>query len=357
MRILIATDAWHPQINGVVRTLEALATGVRGLGAEVDFLTAEGFRTVQVPTYPGINCAIPSLSEIARRIQAARPDAVHIATEGPIGWATRRYCLRKRLPFSTSLTTRFPEYAAARLPIPVSWGYALLRRFHSRAALTMVSTRSLVEELSGRGFKRLRLLGRGVDTELFHPGRAIELPYARPIFISVGRIAPEKNLTAFLDAELPGSKLIIGDGPLLKTLRRAYPEAVFLGSLEGGELAAHLAAADVFVFPSKTDTFGLVQLEALASAIPVAAYPVTGPRDVIGDAAVGVLDEDLRAACLQAIGRKGPACREHAMKFSWAACAEQFLVHMHEVAGSCQDVVNAAGRHRGRTRTRVLKLP
>lgn len=193
MRILIATDAWHPQINGVVRTLEALAAGVRRLGAEVTFVTADGFRTVQVPTYPGINCALPSLSEIARRIETARPDAVHIATEGPIGWTTRRYCLRKRLPFSTSLTTRFPEYAAARLPIPVSWGYALLRRFHSRAVLTMVSTRSLMEELSGRGFKRLRLLGRGVDTELFHPCRAIELPYARPIFISVGRIAPRRT--------------------------------------------------------------------------------------------------------------------------------------------------------------------
>lgn len=357
MRILIATDAWHPQINGVVRTLEALAAVVRGLGAEVTFLTAEGFRTVQVPTYPGINCAIARFSEIARRIEVALPDAVHIATEGPIGWATRRYCLRQGLPFSTSLTTRFPEYVAARLPIPVSWGYALLRRFHSRAVLTMVSTRSLMEELAARRFKNLRLLGRGVDTDAFHPRHAIPLAYQPPLFVSVGRVAPEKNLGAFLDCELPGTKLVIGDGPQLKTFRRSYPGVVFLGALEGDALAAHLAAADVFVFPSKTDTFGLVQLEALASGIPVAAYPVTGPRDVIGDARVGVLDEDLRSACLEALGRKGPACREHAMKFSWAACGQQFVDHMHEVAGNRQKVVSAAGRRSAGARPPVVTLP
>ena len=332
MRILIATDAWHPQINGVVRTLEALAAEAHRLGAGVDFLTADGFRTIQVPTYPGINCAIPRLSEIARRIEAARPDAVHIATEGPIGWATRRHCLRKGLPFSTSLTTRFPEYAAARLPVPVSWGYALLRCFHSRAALTMVSTRSLMDELSVRGFRNMRMLGRGVDTEAFHPRHAIALPYARPIFISVGRVAPEKNLPAFLGAGLPGTKLVIGEGPSLAAMRKTFPGAVFLGVLEGSALAAHLASSDVFVFPSKTDTFGLVQLEALASGIPVAAFPVTGPRDVIGDAPVGVLDGDLRSAALKALGLKGPACREHAMTFSWAACGRQFVDHMQEVA-------------------------
>ncbi len=328
MKVLVATDAWHPQINGVVRTLEALRVNVERLGGEVDFVTPEGFRSFELPTYPGLRLAVPKSREIARRIEAARPDAIHVATEGPIGFAVRRYCLARRLPFTTSFTTRFAEYASARFPVPLSWGYAVMRRFHKPAAATFVSTHSLMAELQNRGFARLRMWSRGVDTNLFDPERAILLDLPRPIFVTVGRIAVEKNLDAFLALDLPGSKVVIGHGPQEAELRRRYPQAIFLGTMSGTTLAAHIAAADVFVFPSKTDTFGIVQLEALASGVPVAAYPVTGPRDVIGDAPVGALDEDLRAACLRALSMDRAACRTHALKYSWASSAGQFLTNV-----------------------------
>lgn len=331
MIVLIATDAWHPQINGVVRTLESLRRSAAERGTVIEFLTPEGFPSLKVPTYPGLRCAIPRRREIARRIARVDPDAIHIATEGPIGLAVRRYCLQRCIPFTTSLTTRFAEYVSARFPVPLSWGYAALRGFHSPAAATMVSTPSLRAELEERGFKKLCMWSRGVDTELFHPARAIQLDLPRPIFMNVGRIAVEKNLDAFLSLDLPGSKVVIGHGPQEAELRARYPDAFFLGAMNGETLASHLAAADVFVFPSLTDTFGIAQLEALASGVPVAAFPVTGPLDVVGEAPVGVLSNDLRQACLDALAIPRMACRAHALGFSWARSAEQFLANLHPV--------------------------
>jgi glycosyltransferase involved in cell wall biosynthesis len=327
MRVLVATDAWHPQVNGVVRTLMSLAENTNRLGATTEFLTPEGFPSVPVPTYPSLRFALPNPREIARRIEQARPDAIHIATEGSIGHMVRHYCVQRGLPFTTSYTTRFPEYIRARLPFPEAWSYAVLRRFHGAATVTMVSTVSLMTELASRGFKNLRMWTRGVDTDLFCPERAIELDFPRPRFVSVGRIAVEKNLEAFLSLDLPGSKIVIGHGPQEAELRRRFPDAHFLGQLEGRTLAAHLAAADVFVFPSLTDTFGIVQLEALACGVPVAAYPVTGPRDVIGHNPIGVLDDDLRVACMGALQMSREACRAFALTHTWGNSARQFLSH------------------------------
>jgi glycosyltransferase involved in cell wall biosynthesis len=283
MRVLIATDAWHPQVNGVVRTLTALADSAHRLGVAVEFLTPEGFASVPLPTYPGLRLALPRRREIARRIEELKPDAIHIATEGPIGHMVRAYCRARGRPFTTSYTTRFPEYIAARAPIPQAWVYAALRRFHAAATVTMVASRSLMSELRQRGFGNLGMWTRGVDTDLFHPERAIDLGFSRPIFVTVGRLAVEKNVEAFLALDLPGTKVVVGSGPQEQELRRRFPQARFLGLMEHGTLAAHLAAADVFVFPSRTDTFGVVQLEALASGVPIAAFPVTGPKDVIAE--------------------------------------------------------------------------
>jgi glycosyltransferase involved in cell wall biosynthesis len=325
MRILIATDAWHPQVNGVVRTLTSLARSASGLGAEVEFLTPDGFPSLGVPTYPGLRVALPSRREIAKRIEAAAPDAIHIATEGPIGWSARAYCRRHKLAFTTSYTTRFPEYIAVRTIIPADLSYAVLRHFHAAAAMTMVATSSLRQELGARGFKRLGTWTRGVDTDLFRPDNPARLDLPRPIFMTMGRVAVEKNLEAFLALDLPGSKVVIGDGPQRALLERRYPDARFLGEKTGQDLTSHLAAADVFVFPSLTDTFGVVQLEALACGTPVAAFPVTGPLDVIADHPVGALDTDLRNACLRALGISRQACRSFALERSWENSARQFI--------------------------------
>lgn len=325
MVVLIATDAWLPQINGVVRTLESLAVSARKLHASIEFLTPQGFPSLPLPTYPGLRCAIPTRREIARRISAVRPDSIHIATEGPIGLAVRNYCLRRNLAFTTSFTTRFAEYVSARCSVPVSWGYRVLRHFHAPAAATMVSTPSLMAELEARGFGHLRMWSRGVDTDLFRPDVAAPLDLPRPIFLNVGRIAVEKNLEAFLSLDLPGSKVVIGHGPQEAELRARFPDVHFLGAMSGVELAAHYAAADVFVFPSRTDTFGVVQLEALACGLPIAAFPVTGPRDVIGEARIGAMKEDLRQACLEALEMSREVCRVHALRYSWETSARQFL--------------------------------
>lgn len=325
MRVLIATDAWHPQVNGVVRTLTSLERSARTIGVDITFLSPEGFRSFPLPTYPGLRLAIPNGREIGRRIEAARPDAIHIATEGPIGFSVRAYCLRRGLPFTTSYTTKFPEYIAARFMIPTGWSYGFLRRFHGAAKVTMASTTSLVQELRSHGFRRLGLWTRGVDTDLFDPGGAAEMNLPRPIFLNAGRIAVEKNLEAFLSLDLPGSKVVIGEGPQEAELKRRYPEVHFLGVRHGRDLAAHIAAADVFVFPSRTDTYGVVQLEALSCGVPVAAYPVTGPRDIIGGRGIGVLDEDLRTACLGALTIPRQACRDFALGRSWDASARQFV--------------------------------
>lgn len=342
MRVLIATDAWHPQVNGVLRTLLALQKAARGFGVMVEFLSPEGFRTVPVPTYPGLRLAITRRRRIARRIEEVRPDAIHIATEGPIGYAVRAYCRRHGRPFTTSYTTRFPEYIAARAPLPERWIYAALRRFHAAATVTMVATPSLRRELGERGFKNLGMWTRGVDTELFRPDRAIAMEFQRPIFICLGRVAVEKNLDAFLSLDLPGTKVVIGKGPMEVELKARFPDVTFLGQMENGMLASHLAAADVFVFPSRTDTFGIVQLEALASGVPVAAFPVTGPKDVIGVHPVGVLSEDLRAACLGALKVSREACRAFALQYSWENSARQFIGHVRKVATADVRVASAS---------------
>ena len=325
-RILIASDAWHPQINGVVRTLERLTRHLPELGAEAIMLTPDGFNTVPCPTYPEIRLTVAPPGSIARKLDAVDPDHVHIATEGPIGFAVRRWCIRRRRLFTTSYHTRFPEYLAARLPIPVEWTYGLLRHFHNAGAGCMVSTRSMEQELEGRGFHNLMRWSRGVDADIFHPGRnraVLDLP--RPIYLYVGRVAVEKNIDAFLDLQLPGSKVVVGDGPALEGLRRAHPEVAFLGTRVGGNLADIYAAADCFVFPSRTDTFGVVMLEAMASGLPVAAFPVAGPRDVIGTSGAGVLDNDLQAAALAALSIPRDRCRQVALQSSWQAATRQFL--------------------------------
>src|ERR1700691_2184044 len=332
MRILVATDAWHPQVNGVVRTLGSLARAADKLGAKIDFLTPEGFPSFQLPTYPGLRLALPSRRGIEDRVEAKKPDAIHIATEGPIGFAVRAYCRRQGRRFTTSYTTRFPEYISARLPIPAQWVYAVLRRFHSAAPVTMVATPSLMTELADRGFANLGMWTRGVDIDLFRPDRAIKLDFPRPIFMTVGRVAVEKNLEAFLSLDLPGTKVIVGAGPQEAELKRKFPDTKFLGMLDNGILASHLAGADVFVFPSLTDTFGIVQLEALASGVPVAAFPVTGPKDVVADNPIGVLHEDLRIACLAALKLPRDACRAFALNYSWENSARQFIGHARKVA-------------------------
>ena len=334
MRVLIATDAWHPQVNGVVRTLTSLAESARSLGVSIDFLSPDGFWSVPLPTYSSLRLALPRAREIARGIESHQPDAIHIATEGPIGFMVRAYCIRHGVPFTTSYTTRFPEYIAARVPDPEAWSYAALRRFHAAAAVTMVSTPSLMAELRQRGFQNLGMWTRGVDTELFAAEHVVPLDLPRPIFLTAGRIAVEKNLDAFLSLDLPGSKVVVGEGPQEQELRRRYPDAIFLGLRKARVLAGTIAAADVFVFPSLTDTFGVVQLEALACGVPVAAFPVTGPKDVIGDRPVGVIDHDLRAACLAALRISREACRAFALTHSWEASAQQFIGHLDQITNA-----------------------
>jgi glycosyltransferase involved in cell wall biosynthesis len=329
MRILVATDAWHPQVNGVVRTL-TMVEAATVHGVEFHFLTPESFRTIAMPSYRDLRVALPAPARIARLITAAAPDSIHIATEGPIGLLVRRYCRKHRLPFTTSFHTRFPEYVSARAPIPEAWVWATLRWFHGASAAVLAATPALASELRARGFTDVVLWPRGVDTGLFRP-RDVDLCLPKPVFLSVGRMAVEKNLEAFLDLDLPGTKVIVGDGPARAALAHRYPQAVFLGQLQGEALAKVYAAADVFVFPSRTDTFGLVLLEALASGLPVAAFPVAGPRDVIGTAPVGVLSEDLRAACLAALETPRAACVAFAAGHTWEACARAFVDKMVDI--------------------------
>ena len=324
--ILVATDAWHPQVNGVVRTLTMMAEAAKSFGVDISFLTPQSFRTFAMPSYPDLRLALPGPAKIASLIEAAKPDGIHIATEGPIGFMVRRYCRKRGLPFTTSFHTRFPEYVSARSPMPEAWVWRGLRWFHKPSQAVMAATPALAAELRARGFRNVVLCSRGVDTALFHP-RAIDLCLPAPVFLSVGRVAVEKNLEAFLELDLPGTKVVVGDGPARSALERQYPDAVFLGARHGEELAEIYAAADVFVFPSKTDTFGLVLLEALASGLPVAAFPVAGPRDVIGTAPVGVLHEDLRTACLGALQISTETCVEFAAAHTWQASARVFVEH------------------------------
>jgi glycosyltransferase involved in cell wall biosynthesis len=330
MRLLLATDAWTPQVNGVVKTLHALIGELSQRGVEIKVLSPGDFPSVPLPTYGEIRLAWPWPSIIREAMDSFRPDHVHIATEGPIGWAARHACLRGGRAFSTSYHTRFPEYLMARLPIPLDLSYAALRSFHNAGQGVMVSTQSIEDDLAARGFRNILRWGRGVDLARFHPDTSTAgLPHwPRPVFLTVGRLAPEKNLDAFLGLDLPGTKVVIGDGPAAAALRDRHRQAVFLGVRSHDELPALYAHADVFVFPSLTDTFGLVLIEALASGVPVAAFPVAGPRDVIGKAPVGMLSDDLRGAALAALRLSRDACRRHALGFTWERSATQFLANI-----------------------------
>ena len=335
LKVLIVTDAWSPQVNGVVRTLEILGKDLAALGHTVRYITPLGRRTFPLPTYPEIRLALFQRSALTREIREFAPDAIHIATEGSLGLTARRICLKHGIAFSTAFHTRFAEYVHARfrmVPEKVIWRW--LRWFHHPATAVMVATKTLQRELAGHGFQHLKIWSRGVDIAKFHPMPGFRHPYEGPIWIYVGRVAVEKNIEAFLALDLPGTKLVVGDGPARSQLAQKYPAVKFLGSLTGEALTRAYAGSDVFVFPSRTDTFGLVTLEALACGLTVAAYPVEGPRDVVGPevpggTAVAVLDEDLKKACLGALAlARTPASltpRTFAESHSWRACTLQFL--------------------------------
>ncbi len=328
--ILIVTDAWKPQVNGVVRTLETLGEELQARGFAVEYITPLDYRTIPTPSYPEIRLSMTHWFSLGARIAAARPLAVHIATEGPLGIAARAFCVRRGIPFTTSFHTKFPEYVTARTGLPVSWGYAVIRWFHGPSKGVLVATKSLREELRGWGLFNLTPWTRGVKNDLFAPDKALTtalpLDLPRPIYLYVGRVAVEKNLEAFLSLDLPGSKLIVGDGPARAGLSKKFPNARFVGAKYGDELSAHYAGSDVFVFPSKTDTFGLVVIEALASGLPVAAYPVPGPQDILEDAPdAGVLDDDLGVAARRAAGLDKQQARAHALNFTWDECCRMFL--------------------------------
>ena len=333
MRILVATDAARPQVNGVVRSYEQLSEAAAAVGVEIVMLGPAGFKTVPLPTYAEIRLALTGVRGFAARLGRIEREGgpvchIHVATEGPIGHAARRYCLRHDLPFTTSYHTRFPEYISARSPVPAALTYAYLRRFHNAGDGIMVATPSLAQDLASRGFQRALCWSRGVDTQRFSPVHRAPWDLPRPIFLYAGRLAPEKQLETFLSLELPGSKVLVGDGPSAIVLKRAYPDAHFLGMQAGDDLSRTYASADVFVFPSRTDTFGMVLLEAMASGLPVAALPVPGPLDVVGDSGAGVLDKDLGIACRAALAISPDKALAHAETYTWASATAQFLANV-----------------------------
>ena len=326
MKLLLISDAWEPQVNGVVRTLRTVLGELRKEGHTIEVVHPGLFKTVPCPTYPEIRLAPLGGRGLAKRADEFQPDAVHIATEGPLGLAGRRHCIKRGWPFTTSYHTRFPEYIEQRFPfVRAGLLYRGMRWFHGRAARVMVATETIENDLNARKITNTARWSRGVDVELFQPREPVDLGLKGPVFVYVGRVAPEKNIEAFLEAELPGSKLIVGDGPARPGLEKRYKDACFVGAKHGEELARHYCAGDVFAFPSRTDTFGLVMLEALACGLPVAAYPVPGPLDVVGGTNVGVLDEDLAKAAVAALELKPEDCRAFAERHSWKACAELFF--------------------------------
>jgi glycosyltransferase involved in cell wall biosynthesis len=345
MRILIVSDAWSPQVNGVVTSLQALLGELRGLGHQVKLLSPQDFRSWPCPSYPEIPL-VWDLWRVGPAIRDFRPDCVHLATEGPLGWAARRWLGKRRLAFSSAVHTRFPEYINTRWPsLPLSWGYAYLRLFHRPSQAVLVTTERLRAELAGWGLRRLALWRKGVDTRLFHPREKGQAP-AKPVFLCVGRIAAEKNLEAFLALDLPGEKQVVGDGPQREELQARYPQVKFLGYRHGEALAQAYRQASVLVFPSRTDTYGLVMLEALACATPVAAFPVPGPLDVLVEGVSGVMAEDLRAACLGALELDRARCAELAARQSWRVSALEFLAQQSLLDGkSCAELAASAARY------------
>ena len=324
-RILIVSDAWYPQINGVVRTLSSVRDRLRADGRAVLVIGPDITTTIPCPRYPEIRLAIAPGRRLRRLAEDFRPEAVHIATEGPLGMAARRLCRRRGWRFTTSWHTQFPLYLRRYAGVPTGLSYAWLRRFHSAAAATLAPTRSVKAELDDRGFGNVRTWTRGVDTALFGAVPPVELDLPRPICLYCGRVAVEKNIEAFLEADLPGSRLVVGDGPARAALERKHPEAMWVGFKHGRELAAYYAAADVFVFPSRTDTFGVVMIEAMASGLPVAAYPVTGPIDVVRPGISGGLHEDLGTAVRMALQVDRESARRATDVFTWERAAEIML--------------------------------
>ncbi|MBU1488918.1 MAG: glycosyltransferase family 1 protein [Gammaproteobacteria bacterium] len=341
MRLLIVTDAWLPQVNGVVTSLQALVVELQGLGHEVRVLSPGDFRTLPCPSYPEIPLAW-NLWRVGPTIRAFAPDAVHLATEGPLGWAARRWLCARGLAFSSAVHTRFPEYLHARCRwIALRWGYAYLRAFHRPSQAVLVSTERLRGTLAGWGLQRLVLWRKGVDGQLFRPATK-PVRQAQPVFLYVGRLAPEKNLVAFLDLVLPGEKQVVGDGPQRAALQAAYPDVRFLGYRQGQALAAAYQQASVLVFPSRTDTYGLVMLEALACGTPVAAFAVPGPLDVLEPGVTGVMADDLGQACLKALQLDRQVCADKAAQHSWRACALEFLARQPLLNGASCSVERLA---------------
>ncbi|WP_313616866.1 bifunctional monoglucosyl/glucuronosyl diacylglycerol synthase [Agrobacterium sp.] len=337
-RITIVTDAWHPQVNGVVRSIENTNAELQRMGIEVCMVTPQSFHSVPCPTYPEIRLSVTSYRHVAQQIEKSQPSYVHIATEGPLGFLARRWCIKNHMRFSTSYHTRFPEYVAARFPVPESWLYAFVRWFHNGGNACMVATQSLETELEDRGVRNLKRWSRGIDLAQFHPRQRSEAPFdlPRPIFMTVGRVAVEKNLPEFLKLDLPGSKVVVGDGPARADLQAQFPDVHFTGTKTGEDLADAYAQADVFVFPSITDTFGNTILEALASGVPVAAYPVTGPIDIIGpNSKAGALNRDLRQACLDALNCSPKDAIALARTYSWEKASKQFLDNVTSAANNC----------------------
>ncbi len=326
-RIVIVSDAWRPQVNGVVTTLENTARALSESGHSVEIVGPDRFRTVPCPGYTSIRLALTTPSGVAKVIDALRPDALHIATEGPLGWAARRVALRRGWGYTTAYHTRFPEYLENMARIPAAWTYYLIRRFHRPSAAMLAPTPSIAAHLRERDFARVAEWSRGVDTQIFYPPRKGDSRPKResPVFLYAGRISTEKNLEAFLSLELPGQIWVAGDGPARAGLEARFPKARFLGMQTPRDLADIYRQASVFVFPSRTDTFGLVLLEAMACGLPVAAFPVPGPLDVVGGKPAGILDEDLQRACLGALklGSSGPLAR--AASFGWERASRQFL--------------------------------
>ena len=334
MKILVATDAWFPQVNGVLATYRRLADELPKMGCDLTFFTPEPFDTIAMPGYREIRLAVPNRHIAEAEINADAPDHIHIATEGPVGWMARNYCLRRGMSFTTSFHTRFPEYGSQHLGVPKGIVYAGLKRFHNAGAGLMVATPSLQRDLAGRGFRKVLPWTRGVDTTLFCPRADRLFGNDGPVFLYVGRVSIEKNVEAFLSADLPGIKVVVGDGPQLATLAERFPRVYFTGRRVGEDLARHFASADVFVFPSRTDTFGLVILEAMASGIPVAAYPVTGPVDIIEDGISGILDNDLATAARRALSLDRAKVRRRALDFTWRRTAELFLDNIRHARAS-----------------------
>ncbi len=327
-KIAIVTDAWHPQINGVVTTLGKTISHLEAFDYHVKTITPQLFRSFPCPTYPEISLSLAGAKKVRRQLLSCKPHCVHIATEGPLGWAARSVCRAAGFAFSTSYHTRFPEYVRMRWPVPLSLSYRVLRCFHNSSAKTMVATSKLMAELESRGFSNMVLWSRGVDPDLFKPEKKPDNRAENPLFIYVGRVAIEKNITAFLELDLPGKKMVVGDGPARRQLGSSYPEVHFTGYKKGTELASLYAAADVLVFPSLTDTFGVVLLEAMASGVPVAAYPVTGPLETVVNGVNGYLDKDLRAAALKALEVPAESCRTFAKRYTWEACSKQFVKNL-----------------------------